>query len=250
MEIWLPILFLFIAFFYSSVGFGGGSSYLAILSIFLTEFYEIRSIALVLNLVVVSIGTFNFIRNKQIDVKAFWPFIVLSMPVAFLGAQIKLSESIFFLILGGALLTSGGFMLLQAFRKKINEKKINLIGRMGLGSGIGLLSGITGIGGGIFLSPTLNLIGWKTPKTVAALASLFILVNSAAGLTGLFVSDSFVVDKNLIFPLIVSVVVGGSVGSYLTNSKFKINTIRIMTAILVTYVGLRLVLLHGFGIQI
>ncbi len=250
MEVWLPILFLFIAFFYSSVGFGGGSSYLAILSIFLTGFYEIRSIALVLNLVVVSIGTFNFIRNKQIDLKAFWPFIVLSMPVAFLGAQIKLSESIFFLILGGALLTSGGFMLLQALRKKVSEKQLNLISRLGLGSGIGLLSGITGIGGGIFLSPTLNLIGWKTPKTVAALASIFILVNSAAGLTGLLVSQSFIVNKQLIIPLIAAVVIGGSIGSYLTNSKFNINTIRILTAILVTYVGLRLALLHGFGIQI
>ena len=97
--IWLPILFFFVALFYSSVGFGGGSSYLAILSIVLSEFFEIRSLALVLNLTVVSIGTFNFYRNKVIELKEIWPFIVFSFPIAFLGALLKLKESTFFVLL-------------------------------------------------------------------------------------------------------------------------------------------------------
>lgn len=250
MELWLPLLFFVVALFYSSVGFGGGSSYLAILSIVLTEFYEIRSIALVLNLVVVSIGTFNFYRNKVIDLKAFWPFIVFSIPFSFFGAQLRLSETTFFLILGSALLLAGFFMLLQTIKRKLEEKELALPKRIGLGSGIGFLSGVAGIGGGIFLSPTLNLLGWRTPKSVAALASVFILVNSASGLTGLFVANSFVFNPTTVIPLLITVVLGGGIGSYLTNSKFNVNVIRILTAILVTYVGLRLILKHAFEITI
>lgn len=248
--LWLPILFFFVALFYSSVGFGGGSSYLAILSIVLSEFFEIRSLALVLNLTVVSIGTFNFYRKKLIEIKEIWPFIVFSFPIAFLGALLKLKESTFFVLLGGALVTSGLFMLIQVIQRKFTNTKLSLPKKGLLGSAIGFLSGITGIGGGIFLSPTLNLIGWKTPRTVASLASVFILVNSAAGLGGLIISKTFLFNWNFAFPLIGAVVIGGTLGSYLTNSKFNINSIRILTAILVTYVGLRLILLHSFGVKI
>jgi len=248
---WLPIIFFLVALFYSSVGFGGGSSYLALLSIFLTEFYEVRSIALVLNIVVVSIGTFNFIRNQVFDFKSFWPFLVFSIPFAFIGAQIKLSEKVFFLILGTSLLLAGVFMVLQTIKRKIeNEGELRIGKRIALGSGIGFLSGIAGIGGGIFLSPTLNLIGWKTPLKVASLASIFILVNSTSGLIGLIYSGSFVFNNKTILPLIAAAVLGGAIGSYLTNSKFNLNMIRLLTAILVTYVGLRLILLHGFGVRV
>ena len=250
MELWLPLIFFVVALFYSSVGFGGGSSYLAILSIVLTEFYEIRSIALVLNLVVVSIGTFNFYKKNVLDLKAFWPFILFSIPFSFFGAQLRLSETVFFLILGSALLLAGCFMLLQTIKRKMEERELALAKRIGLGSGIGFLSGVAGIGGGIFLSPTLNLIGWKTPRTLAALASLFILVNSASGLFGLFVANSFVFKPTTVLPLLLAVILGGGIGSYLTNSKFNVNVIRLLTSILVTYVGLRLILLHGFEIRI
>lgn len=248
--IWLPILFFFVALFNSSVGFGGGSSYLAILSIVLSEFFEIRSLALVLNLTVVSIGTINFYRKKVIDLKEIWPFIAISFPVAFLGALLKLEESTFFVVLGGALVTSGLFMLIQVIQRKFTNANLSLPKKGIIGSAIGFLSGITGIGGGIFLSPTLNLIGWKTPRTVASLASVFILVNSAAGLSGLLISKSFMVRWDIALPLIVAVVLGGTFGSYLTNSKLNINSIRMLTAILVTYVGLRLILLHSFGVKI
>lgn len=247
---YLPIIFFLIALFYSSVGFGGGSSYLAILSLFFTDFYEIRSTALVLNIFVVSIGTFVFMKNKVFDFKKFWPFFVLSIPLAYLGAQVKLSQKVFFLILGGALILAGVFLLLKYLQKQLDEREFSLSRKIGLGGFIGLLSGVSGIGGGIFLSPVLNLLKWANPRTVAALASFFILVNSIAGLIGLNVAGTFRVDAALLVKLVIAVVLGGSLGSYLSNKKFNLKFLGILTAVLVFYVGLRLVLLNGFGIKI
>ena len=132
-ELLLPLLFFAIAFFYSSIGFGGGSSYLAILSIVLTEFYEIRTLALVFNLAVVSIGTFTYIKNKIFDWKQFWPFIVFSIPFAFLGTQLRLSETTFFLILGGALILSALFMGLQLLRRKVKNRAFSFFNKGALG---------------------------------------------------------------------------------------------------------------------
>ncbi|UII26347.1 sulfite exporter TauE/SafE family protein [Fulvivirga maritima] len=247
---YLPFIFFFIALFYSSVGFGGGSSYLAILSLFLTEFYEIRSTALLLNICVVSIGTFLFIKNKVFNIKLFWPFLVASIPLAYFGAQVRLSQSTFFLILGASLILSGLFLILRFIQAKIESKEFGIAKKLGLGGAIGLLSGVSGIGGGIFLSPVLNLLNWANPRTVAALASLFIFVNSVAGLIGLGVAGTFQLHEGLTLKLIIAVVLGGSIGSYLTNKKFNMRILGVLTAILVIYVGLRLVLLNGFGIKI
>ena len=247
---YIVLIFFFIALFYSSVGFGGGSSYLAFLSIILTDFYEIRTIGLILNLVVVSLGTIAHYRKGFVDWKAFWPFIALSIVFAFLGARFRLSETTFFLILGVSLVFSAFFMFLQSVQQKHQERNLNLAARMGLGSGLGFLSGLVGIGGGIFLSPTLNLIGWKNPKFVAALASVYILFNSIAGLSGLITSDNFVVEWGFALPLVAAVFIGGFIGSNLSASKLNIHLIRGLTALLVAYVGLRLILLHGFGIKI
>ncbi len=247
---YLPFIFFLIALFYSSVGFGGGSSYLAILSLFLTNFYEIRSTALVLNICVVSIGTIMFIRHRVFNFKLFWPFIIFSIPLAFLGAQLKLSQKIFFLILGSALILSGLFLILKYLQNKIESKEFSNPKKFLLGGFVGLLSGISGIGGGIYLSPVLNILKWKNPRIIASLASVFILVNSAAGLVGLNVAGTFHINYNLIFKLIIAVVLGGSLGSYLSNKEFNLKFLGILTAILVFYVGLRLILLHGFGIKI
>ena len=110
---YLPFIFFFIALFYSSVGFGGGSSYLAILSLVITDFYEIRSTALILNICVVTIGTMIYIKNGVLKPKLLWPFFVLSIPMAYLGALVKLSQNAFFLLLGVALLLAGIFLLLK-----------------------------------------------------------------------------------------------------------------------------------------
>ena len=247
---YLPYIFFIIALFYSSVGFGGGSSYLAIMSLFLTNFYEIRSTALILNICVVTIGTLIFIRNKVFDLKTFWPFLVSSIPLAYLGAQLKLSQQVFFLILGSSLILSGIAKMLRYIQAKLVSHEFSLIKKLGLGGSVGLLAGVSGIGGGIFLSPTLNLLNWANPRTVASLASVFILVNSISGLVGLTVADTFQVDLDLIWKLILAVVLGGSIGSYLSNKKFNLRFLGGLTAVLVIYVGVRLVLMHGFGINI
>ena len=119
-----------------------------------------------------------------------------------------------------------------------------------IGSDIGLLSGVSGIGGGIFLSPTLNLIGWKDARTVAALASLFILCNSIAGLGGLIASNTFELNMSLTFPLILAVALGGALGSFITSKKINTQTIKLLTAILIAIIGFRLVLLHVWEWQI
>lgn len=247
---YLPFIFFLIALFYSSVGFGGGSSYLALLSLFLTDFYEIRTTALVLNICVVSIGTMIFIKNRVFNLKLFLPFLITSIPMAYLGAQLRLSQTAFFLILGGALILAGVFLLLRFVSSKLESRSFHISKKLSLGGGIGLLAGVSGIGGGIFLSPVLNLLNWANPRTIASLASVFILVNSVSGVIGLTVAGTFRLNHELILQLVIAVVLGGSLGSYLSNKKFNLRILGGLTALLVFYVGLRLVLLHGFGIQI
>lgn len=247
---YLPYLFFVIALFYSSVGFGGGSSYLAIMSLFLTDFYEIRSTALVLNICVVSIGTIIFIRNRVFNLKLFWPFLISSIPMAYIGAQLKLSQTVFFMILGTALILSGAFMMTRYIQSRLESREFGLPKKLGLGGSVGLLAGISGIGGGIFLSPALNLVNWSNPRTVASLASVFILVNSLAGLVGLTVAGTFQLDELLIWKLVIAVVLGGSIGSYLSSKRLNLRILGGLTAILVIYVGIRLVLWHGFEIRI
>lgn len=250
MSDYLPIIFFLIALLYSSIGFGGGSSYLAILSLFLVDFYEIRSLALVLNVTVVSIGTAMYIRNNVFDFKKFWPFIVFSIPVAFLGAQLRLSQKTFFLTLGGALLLSAISMISQVITKRHKQRELAWPQRGLFGASIGFLSGVAGIGGGIFLSPVLNLYGWATPRIIASLASLFIWVNSFSGLFGLYRADTLKIELSFAGPIFIAVITGGFIGSYLSNSKMNLNWIRMVTGILVAYVGLRIVLLNGFDIII
>ena len=170
--------------------------------------------------------------------------------MAYLGGQVKLSQDVFFLILEGALLLVGIFMILKFVKSKLDSREFSNPKKFLLGGSIGLLSGISGIGGGIFLSPVLNLLKWKDPRVIASLASLFILVNSIAGLVGLNVAGTFHLNSELVLQLIIAVVLGGSLGSYLSNKKLNLKFLGILTFILVFYVGLRLILLYGFSIYI
>lgn len=247
---YLPLIFFFIALFYSAVGFGGGSSYLAILSLVLTDFYEIRSLALILNITVVSIGTAMYIRKHVFDFQKFWPFIAFSIPMAYLGAQMKLSQTTFFLILGASLIASGGFMILQNLLKHEEGKELGLAKRGAVGGLIGMLSGVAGIGGGIFLSPVLNLYGWATPRVIASLASVFIWANSISGLFGLYNAETLQLHSEVAIPVFIAVAFGGTMGAYLSNSKLNTSWIRLLTALLVIYVGAKIVLSYTLGIKI
>ena len=162
----------------------------------------------------------------------------------------RLSQTVFFLILGSSLILSGAFLLLRFIHSKMESQEFSFVKKIGFGGFIGFLSGVSGIGGGIFLSPVLNLFNWQNTRTVAALACFFILVNSIAGLVGLTVAGTFQLNENLVFKLMIAVVLGGGLGSYLSNKRFNLRFLGVLTAILVFYVGLRLVLLHGFGVRI
>ena len=250
-DILLVILFFFIALFYSSIGFGGGSSYLALLSLFLADFELIRTTALICNVAVVLGSVLVFYQRGLMDWRRFTPFVAVSIPAAFLGAQFRFSQEVFFIILGIALITAA----LLLFWEVSKERKTGMISyssstTLGLGGGVGLLSGLVGIGGGIFLSPVLNLMHWDSPKKIAALASFFILANSLSGLGGLVVSDHFCVQLPLLVFLVLAVIMGGQIGSRLTVTFLSPKLIKFLTAALVLYVGFRLLLEHAFGVKI
>ncbi|MEH6619520.1 sulfite exporter TauE/SafE family protein [Maribacter arcticus] len=244
----LMLGFLVIATLYSSVGFGGGSSYLALLALVLTSFFAIRSTALICNLVVVSGSTYLYWKNGHLDFKKFLPFILASIPFAFLGARFRLSEQVFFIILGGALIVSALALIFQTLKlKKSEEVNPNYPPYVTylLGAGIGLLSGLVGIGGGIFLAPILNHMKWDKSIKIAALASFFILVNSISGIGGLLTKGMFELPWIEASVLIVAVFIGGQIGIRLSLSKLTGNGIKVVTAILVLIVGIRVLFVNG-----
>lgn len=244
--------FFLIATLYSSVGFGGGSSYLALLALVFVSFFSIRSIALVCNLVVVSGSSYLYWKNGHLDFKRFLPFIVTSIPLAFIGARFRLQENTFFIILGASLVISALALIYQTWKlKKSEETNPNYPPYLTylLGAGIGLLSGLVGIGGGIFLAPILNHMKWDKSIKIAALASFFILVNSVSGIGGLLTKGTFELPWIEAIGLIAAVFVGGQLGIRLSLSKLTGNGIKLLTAVLVLLVGIRVLLVNGLQIE-
>lgn len=240
--------FLIIAFVYASVGFGGGSSYLAILALYALPFKEIRLIALLCNIIVVTGGTIIFIRNNQTDWKKIIPVALLSVPLAFFGARLRISQDTFFVILGCSLLIAA--ILLWIKTKSITAETIQPEGKYHylqdglLGGAIGFLSGMVGIGGGIFLSPLLNLLKWDTAKKIAATASVFIFVNSVAGIAGQLSSLPSNINYTRIVLLCAAVFIGGQIGSRMGAAKFNPLVIKRMTALLVFFAGFEVLSKH------
>lgn len=243
--------FFVIATLYSSVGFGGGSSYLALLTLFLSSFYEIRAIALICNLVVVSTSTFLYFKHGHAKLKDFFPFILGSIPLAFLGATFKLSEQLFFIILGVSLIISSLALVAQTLKKKVytdKTKKYPSYFSYAIGGVIGFISGLVGIGGGIFLAPVLNHFKWNSAIKIAALASFFILVNSISGLGGLIISGTLKLPVKEALALIVAVFIGGQVGIRISLKKLTPNGIKRITAFLVFIVGVRVLIKNGLEV--
>lgn len=246
----LCIGFFVVSTLYSSVGFGGGSSYLALLTLVLVNFFAIRSIALVCNLVVVSGSTFLYLKHGHTRLKDFLPFVITSIPMAFLGASFRLKEEVFFIILGVALIISSVSLLWQTSGIKLNEPTKTYHSSLSyvIGAVIGLLSGLVGIGGGIFLAPILNHINWNKSVKIAALASFFILVNSISGLVGLLIAGTIELPWVETLALGVTVLIGGQLGVRLSLKKLSANSIKRITAILVLIVGLRVLFVNGLGL--
>lgn len=248
----LALSFLVVAFLYSSVGFGGGSSYLAILALTISSFFVIRSTALVCNLVVVGGSCYLFHKAGHLKFKTFIPFIVASVPMAFLGAVFRLEEHIFFSILGVALILAAISLIVQTLNLKSDFQHLRYPRwfSYGIGGSVGLLSGLVGIGGGIFLAPILNYLKWDQPLRIAALASFFILVNSISGIIGLISSGTFEVFWPELAILVLAVFIGGQLGVRMTLIKISPKGLRIITALLVFFVGVRVFLYNGLQITI
>ena len=194
--IFLGFSFLGVAILYSMVGFGGGSSYLAILTFYLADQYLIRSNALICNIAVVSIGSYSAFKDGSLNIQKALLYVGLSIPATFFGAMVKLSDRSFYIILAIALLLSAVGMIFQSLKqdKENSRVKSSPISALGLGGIIGFFSGMVGIGGGIFLAPVANLLKLDSAKTIAGIASFFILVNSISGLLGLAQAGSLKVE--------------------------------------------------------
>ena len=239
----LVFIFFVIAIFYSASGFGGGSSYLATLALFPIEFTSLRLIALLCNIAVVSGSSYLFYKSGLLKIKRLIPLIGLSIPMAFLGGSLKIESQTFFIILGLTLLVASISML---FSSKVGSRKLPTYSNAIIGGGIGFLSGMVGIGGGIFLSPILHISQWSKPKVIAATTALFILVNSTAGLIGQVLSNDISIESSLIFFLLVAVFLGGQIGSRLTIQKLNPLIVKKITAILILSVSIRILYQYLF----
>jgi uncharacterized membrane protein YfcA len=247
---WEIILFFFlIAVLYSSVGFGGGSSYLAILTLTSLAFTQIRAVALLCNIVVVSGGTFLYIKNKLFNWKKIFPLVLMSIPMAFIGGSLKISHTFFFILLGITLLVAAIFLWTSKYISKKREQsniQKSVIKNISYGGGIGFISGMVGIGGGIFLAPLLHLTKWDTPKKIAATSSFFILVNSIAGLMGQFLNPDFSIEPTITIILMITVLIGGQLGSRISIKVISPNNLKKGTALLIAFVAIRILLKYLF----
>jgi len=245
----LPLVasFLIIAALYASVGFGGGSSYTAVLMITDTDFRLVPVISLICNLIVVSGGTLHFARAGLLRANIVLPFTVLSVPMAWLGGITPIDKGSFTLVLSLVLLGSAGAMLVNRpvdpiETRSVSAKQLWMLG-LTAGGALGYIAGLVGIGGGIFLAPALHLVRLAPAGVIAAAASFFILVNSCAGLIGQWSKLGPLEirsDLNAYLWLFPAVLIGGQLGSRAGIRVFSPRTIRQLTAALVFIVGGRL----------
>ena len=239
----LSIFFLITSILYSSVGFGGGSTYLALMLIWEIPFYIIPILALCCNIIVVSGNSINYIKSGNLNFNLLLPYLVGSIPFAFFGASISISKELFEILLFVILFIAGILLLIKNKSYNKDQIEINSIPKIIsilVGSIIGFISGIVGIGGGIFLSPILFLLKAGYPKHIATTASLFILINSIFGVAGQL-TKNIVFDEFLNYwPLFLCVLIGGQIGNLL-NIKFLSNkTLALITSILVIFVSIRM----------
>jgi uncharacterized protein len=245
MGLWLPLGFFATALLYASVGFGGGSTYSALLSLAGFDYRLLPILALVCNVVVVTGGTLRFARAGEMPWRGALTVSLIAAPLAFLGGLTPIKEATFMLLLGGSLVFAG-LALLHPGRAEALVAPTSLAPWMPLAAApLGYLAGLVGIGGGIFLAPLLHLTRWNSARKIAATASLFILINSLSGLAGQLLKGGLgrfgaaLADG---LPLLVAVVIGGQIGSLLALRLLPERVIRWLTAALTIWAGSRLLL--------
>ncbi len=252
MPLILAGIFFVTAILYAAVGFGGGSTYNALLVLHGADYRILPAIALACNLVVVSGGLLRFHQAGLISVPRLAPFLVGSIPAAWIGGRIPVSEIWFIGLLGGALLISGLRLATQAPPTSKTDVTVPTSSTLALGVGgaIGFFSGLVGIGGGVFLAPVLYFLNWDSPRRIAAACSLFILANSLSGLLGQVMKLQDMSILPLIvpyWPMLVAVLVGGQIGSWLATKGLQPVIMKRLTALLILYVAVRL-LYRWFGL--
>jgi uncharacterized protein len=228
-----------VAFLYSSVGHAGASGYIAVMTLFGIGAGTIRPTALVLNILVATIGSLHFWRAGHFRWRLFWPFALLSVPAAYLGGYLQLPVTLLRILIGVVLL----FSAVRLFFRRADPPEIESpapVAAIGLGGIIGLLSGLTGTGGGIFLTPALLFFRWARIREAAAVSAVFILVNSIAGLVGYFTANRSLPFLGLI--LAGSAVIGGATGSHFGSRRFPPRTISLVLAIVLIIAGAKLIL--------
>ena len=239
----LAISFLVTAILYSSVGFGGGSTYLALLLIWGIPYIALPVIALSCNVIVVSGNCFNYIRAGNLNLKLLFPYLIGSIPLAYVGGLLSIEKQLFEILLFLVLLVAGILLLLN-FKSYDDKdeiyKKIPIFISILVGGFLGFISGIVGIGGGIFLSPILFLIRAGRPKHIVTTASLFILINSISGLIGQLTKNAVLMEIQNYWYLLAAVFIGGQIGNFLNLKIFKARILVLVTASLVLFVALRM----------
>ena len=239
----LSILFFLTAILYSSVGFGGGSTYLALLLIWGVPYTIFPIIALGCNIIVVSGNCFNYIKAGNLNFRLLIPYLIGSIPLSFIGGSLPLEKQFFEILLFLVLLIAGCLLLFNFNsydNKESRYRNISLSLSISIGGILGFISGIVGIGGGIFLSPILFLLKVAKPKHIITAASLFILINSIFGIFGQLTKEIYFEDVYSYFYLLIVVLVGGQVGNFLNLKIFPTKILTLITSALVIFVAIRM----------
>jgi uncharacterized membrane protein YfcA len=226
---------------YSSVGHAGASGYLAIMALFNFAPDEMKPTALTLNIVVACIGTFRFYRAGFFSWKLFLPFALTSVPLAYIGGSINLAVDIYKTIVGVVLLFAAFRLAISTIQKNVDPVRppVTWLSAV-VGAGLGFVSGLTGVGGGIFLTPLLLLMKWSETKMAAGISAAFILVNSVSGILGNWRNIDYV-SKSIV-PFMIAVILGGLLGTYLGTKKFDTTSLRRVLAFVLVVAGAKLIL--------
>ena len=239
----LAILFLVTAILYSSVGFGGGSTYLALLLIWGVPYFIFPVIALSCNIIVVSGNCFNYIRTGNLNLRLLIPYLIGSIPLAYIGGSLPIEKRLFEILLF-LVLSAAGTLLLFNFKsyddREESYRKVSTLVSILIGATLGFISGTVGIGGGIFLSPILFLLKAGRPKHIVTTASLFILINSIFGIIGQLTKNMVLAEVLNYWYLLAAVLIGGQVGNFLNLKIFPTRILALVTAFLVLFVAIRM----------
>jgi len=246
MHVILPLAIGLVALLYASVGHAGATGYIAVMTLLGTPAAVIRPTALVLNVVVATIASVQFIQAGHFRPRLFWPLALASVPCAFIGGTLTLPTAAFEAVLGGVLLASSARMLIDARRPAADALVATEplpVGRppiawAAIGGIIGLLAGLTGVGGGVFLTPALVALGAAPVKTIAAVTAPFILVNSLAGLGGGLLAGRPFPAAGL--PMITAAVLGGAIGSHCGAFRLPPRTLRLLMAAVLAFASVKL----------